>query len=427
MRDNAPVPSDRGLLCLTILDDNPFVRTPAGTIHPRAATFHRFAETIVREGPFERARYLVPVRDATGADASPALPPIDTRWLRVVPTAPFEGAAGFLSRAPSLTRANRPLVRAAVRSADLVWMKVPASNAPLAAILAALHQVPRFTYVAGRALEVVRGQGRAGPASAAALAAAAAYDLVTSLLRATGPSVTLDQTLFTSTLTADEMAPVSPHREPPGPGEPWRIGWAGRMAAEKGLGDLLSAFSLLRTDARDAQLHLIGDGPVRAALEQEADRLGLTGSIRWHGYLGDRATYFDALRSLDLFCLPSHAEGVPKALIDALGAGVPVVATDVGRVRALLDDGELGLVISPGDPAAIAGAMSILMDDPARWARLREAGLASAVDRTAEAQARRLIGWMERTFPRSGWEEAWAVRATLDGRAGDRERGGFAA
>src|SRR4029078_13191465 len=98
----------------------------------------------------------------------------------------------------------------------------------------------------------------------------------------------------------------------------------------------------------DVRLVLIGDGPARPALERALGRLRPT-TVEDYGYVGDRATFMRLLRAADVFVPPSHAEGVPKAVVEAMAAGVPVVATDVGMVRVVLGDGERGVVVRPGD------------------------------------------------------------------------------
>ena len=162
--------STRRALRLAILDDNPFVRDVDGGVRPIAALFHRFAETVVAVGPFEPAAYLIPVREPAVGAAPSRLGPVDERCLRVVPTAAFDGIAGYVGRAPQYARRNWPVIRETVGLADLVWIKAPASNAPLAALACRRAGVPRFTWVAGSVRDVVRGQTRGGMAGVAARA-----------------------------------------------------------------------------------------------------------------------------------------------------------------------------------------------------------------------------------------------------------------
>jgi glycosyltransferase involved in cell wall biosynthesis len=400
---------------LAILDDNPFVRTADGSVHPVAALFHRFVEAVVAAGPFAAAAYLAPVRDLAGGAPEPRLGPVDARRLTVVATAPFEGIAGYVGSAPRLIRRNWGVIRDAIRDADLVWIKAPASNAPLAAIACRRAGVPRFTWVAGSARDVVRGQDRGGVARLAAGAGAIVYDATTRLLEATGPAVRLDDRLFTSVVTPAEVAATRERRREAGtalpPSDELRIAWAGRMAPEKGVDDLLDAAAALVGRGRNIRLDLLGDGAARPGLEARAAGLGLDGRVRWHGYVGDRAGYLDALRSADMFVLPSRAEGVPKVVVEAMAAGLPVVATDVGSVAAVLDSGRLGRLVPPASPEALASALAELADDPIARADLSAAGLDFAADHTIEAQAERLVAWLRTHFPALPWS---AERPTSD-------------
>jgi len=391
---------------LAILDDNPFVRTADGGVHPVAALFHRFAEAVVAAGSFATATYLIPVRDLPSGAAAPALPALDATRLTVVPTASFDGIAGYVRAAPRLVRLNWPILRDAIRGADLLWIKAPASNAALAAAAARRAGVPRFTWVAGSAREVVRGQGLSLPRRLPAEVGALVYDATTRALEATGPAIRLDERLFTSVVTTDEIA-VTRARRPDGTGSsgggPLRIAWAGRMAPDKGVDDLLDATADLVTRGRDIRLELVGDGAARPALEARAAGLGLDGRVRWHGYVGDRDAYLDTLRAADVFVLPSHAEGIPKVVVEAMAAGLPVVATNVGAVEALLDHGRRGRLVPPRSPAGLSAALVALAGDAAERRRLADEGLAFAADHTVEAQAARLVDWMRSTFPGLPW------------------------
>jgi len=390
-------------LRLAILDDNPFVRAADGTVHPRAATFHRFAEAVVRVGPFQPARYMVPVRDLGVDDPPPALPAIDALRLSVVPTAPFDGAAGYLRAAPLYYRRNRPIVQAAVSGSDLVWIKAPASNALLTARASRRAGVPRFTYIAGSARSVVGAQARTGIGGVAAGAAAALYDGVTDWLARSGPTLSIDGELFTSVLDPDEIARTPAAVPAKRPDEPWRIVWAGRLAGEKGVPDMLAAVAGLRGRGRDISVLMIGDGPAAGTLREDAARYGLAHHVEWAGYIGEPSEYMALMRTGDLFVLPSRAEGVPKVLVEAMAAGLPVVATRSGRTADVCGDGARGLLVEPGDIEGLDRAIALSMDDPRGRLARRTRALAWAGDHTAEAQALRLVHWLRGSFPQLPW------------------------
>ncbi|WKZ85942.1 glycosyltransferase [Ralstonia pickettii] len=125
----------------------------------------------------------------------------------------------------------------------------------------------------------------------------------------------------------------------------------GRLVKEKAQATLIDAFSQLEADS-DTQLLIVGDGPLRGALEQQIRDRRLTGRIRLTGARSDIPVL---LNGADLFVLSSDIEGMPLALGEALACGLPVVATDAAGVAELL--GEYGEIVPRGDSAALAAAM----------------------------------------------------------------------
>jgi glycosyltransferase involved in cell wall biosynthesis len=384
---------------LVILDDGLFVRTPRGAVHPVAATFHRFAEAVVRAGPFGgRARYLMPVRQLGLDEAPPPLPAVDQAVLEVVPTAPFRGIADYVTRWPIQLARNWPPISSTIRDSDLVWLRTPASNALPALLAGELHGVPHFTWQAGSVGQVAAGQQRPAPLRALARLVGAGYDAVSAFSRRTGPSIELDGDLFASVVTLADVNASRQRRATKRKRAPWVVAWAGRMAPEKGLPELLEAARLLGEGGMPVRLVLIGDGPLRASLEERARALP-PDAVIFTGFVGDREQYMATLRAADVFAHPSHAEGVPKALIDALAAGLPVVASSVGRVAELLDWGSRGRLVPPGDAPALAAALGELLADADARRALRDRGLEWAAAHTVDAQAERLVAWLGRHFP----------------------------
>ena len=168
---------------VVVIDDNPHVSWE-GRVHPVNATFHRFLAGVldVPGGPVSSIVHCVPLRNASGP---PVTLPLDPR-LEVVGTAPFEGIGGYLRHAPDLLRRNARILRPVIASADLVWIKVPASNAALAGWLAWRAGVPRFGYVAGSALAVARGRGLGLPARASSSRMRSAKSVMRHGLRSRG-------------------------------------------------------------------------------------------------------------------------------------------------------------------------------------------------------------------------------------------------
>jgi len=128
----------------------------------------------------------------------------------------------------------------------------------------------------------------------------------------------------------------------------------------KGHAALLDAFAALRRQTTQClELRLIGDGPMRESLEQRARALELGSSVR---FLGTRDDLPHQLRELDLFVLASDREGRPTSIMEAMSAGLPVIATNVGAVRDLVIDGETGFLAESAGPIQLARAMAALIE-----------------------------------------------------------------
>jgi glycosyltransferase involved in cell wall biosynthesis len=125
-------------------------------------------------------------------------------------------------------------------------------------------------------------------------------------------------------------------------------------------------------------LHIHGDGSDRSRIEQAVVHAGLQKSITLHGAV-DRPQ--DALKESGLLVLPSLAEGFGLVLIEAMAAGVPVIATDVGGIRDVVRDGQTGLLVRPGDPAAMAEEIKRIILDRQLRERLITAAGADVLER----------------------------------------------
>ena len=136
---------------------------------------------------------------------------------------------------------------------------------------------------------------------------------------------------------------------------PVTFGFIGFMDGRKGEGDLIRA--LARPEAPAGALLLAGDGPKRAEAEALAARLGLADRVDFLGNI-DGAAKDDFFRRIDVLCLPSYAENLPIALLEAMGYGRPVIATRVGAIPEMITHGEQGWLVPPGDLEALAAALA---------------------------------------------------------------------
>jgi L-malate glycosyltransferase len=138
------------------------------------------------------------------------------------------------------------------------------------------------------------------------------------------------------------------------------LGTACRLVPVKGLDTLLVAAGEVVRRAPRTRFVLLGDGPLMPALRRQAAELGLQRHVLLPGHRPDVRPY---LRAFDLFVLPSIAEGLPMALLEAMAAGLPVVASAVGGVPEVVREGVEGLLVPPGAPAPLAAALSRLAAD----------------------------------------------------------------
>jgi glycosyltransferase involved in cell wall biosynthesis len=154
------------------------------------------------------------------------------------------------------------------------------------------------------------------------------------------------------------------------------VGTAARLDPVKDLRTLLEAFAAFRSATR-AALIIVGDGPEREALRQAARDAGVADAVN---FLGHRSDVRTLLPAFDLFVNCSRSEGVSLTILEAMAAGLPVVATHVGGNPELVIDNVSGLLVPPGDPASLARAMDRVAADLRLARRLGTAGRQRLVD-----------------------------------------------
>ncbi len=185
----------------------------------------------------------------------------------------------------------------------------------------------------------------------------------------------------------------------PGPTRPWfgrvTVGALANLRPEKGLEDLIRAAVLVRARCPHARFVVWGEGSLRPELEGLIQTLGLGGVAELRGTTTEPET---ALRTFDIFVLPSTSESCSNALLEAMATRLPVVATRVGGNLALVDDEKTGLLVPSGDPSALAKAVIRLIENPALAAELAVAGR----DRVrAEFGIERLVARVEALYDRA--------------------------
>lgn len=184
---------------------------------------------------------------------------------------------------------------------------------------------------------------------------------------------------------------------------------SGRLTARKGAGHLLDGFARALRAVPGAEPHLLflGDGPERPALEARARALGLAGRVDFLGFHDDVERYLGAA---DVFALSSSIEGLPNALLEAMGVGLPAVATRIGGALEALGEREGaggGLLVPPGDGPAMGEALAALLGDAERRARLGAAARRRIEERFAlEAVAPRYVALYRELLGSRGGSEA---------------------
>jgi glycosyltransferase involved in cell wall biosynthesis len=180
----------------------------------------------------------------------------------------------------------------------------------------------------------------------------------------------------------------------------------GNLYPVKGHRYLLEAVALLTPHHPNLHVAIVGPGELAAALDQQARDLGL--AARFHP-LGLRADVANVLAAADIFALPSLSDGVPIALLEAMFAARPIVASAVGDVPVALAGGAAGLLVEPGNPVALAGALGRLLTNPfeaqllgksAQARAAAEYGIARMVSRYVELYGRLLVRGAVRRAPR---------------------------
>jgi len=161
------------------------------------------------------------------------------------------------------------------------------------------------------------------------------------------------------------------------PGRLKNVLYVGRLSAEKNLGAVVAAAAGL-AGRFELRLTFVGDGPARASLEAEARRRGV--AVEFVPVVEHRRVPA-YLAAADAFVLPSRTEGHPKALLEAMSAGVPCVASNVGGNRAVIEAGATGLLFDLGDPGGLAEALARVLGDPEGARALAARARARVVER----------------------------------------------
>jgi glycosyltransferase involved in cell wall biosynthesis len=140
------------------------------------------------------------------------------------------------------------------------------------------------------------------------------------------------------------------------------LGYCGRLSKEKGLRYLIEAGRALVLSGLPLKVLLIGDGPGKSEIESFAQACGLKDRILFAGF---REEVLDMMPSIDIFVLPSLTEGTPMALLEAMAQGIPVVASAVGEIPAIVNQNQNGILVQPGQSDDVVKAVRKIVENEA--------------------------------------------------------------
>lgn len=171
------------------------------------------------------------------------------------------------------------------------------------------------------------------------------------------------------------------------------IGVVGRLSIEKGVDRAIHALAAIRENNHEVQMHIVGDGPQRSTLEKLASELNVKDNVIFHGWQKDSHLFYE---SMDSLLLPSHTEGCPNVVLEAMAMGVPVAATNVGNVSELLDNGKCGIIL-PDDHTQWPTQMAMMLrSEPWRRVMARAARNRVKQQYTFEHRMQRVLGVYDR-------------------------------
>lgn len=155
------------------------------------------------------------------------------------------------------------------------------------------------------------------------------------------------------------------------PGEPAVVGTVAHLSPEKGLNYLVEAASMIPDVKERLRFLIVGHGSCREELENLVRQKGLQDVFHFAGFHSDISPF---MKSFDIFALPSLSEGLSSAILEAMAASLPIVATEVGGIPELVTSGENGILVAPANPGALAEAIGRLADNPVQALRMGQRG-----------------------------------------------------
>lgn len=392
---------------LVVVDDCVFI-SDRGQVRPHMGDFYRFA---LRLG--ERAGIVTFCSPLFGAEALRRGQKITVfgGQAELVPTFPYRRVADYVRRLPAALLHNLPVFARATRAGDLVLIRLPAANGPLAFCLAAAQRKPVVLFLVGNPACGALATARTGWRRTAIRLAARLEWFAISRMARHAPTFAygsdLSRRLQASgarqvSVTFTSLVDVIPEIDRDEAGERGRqitVLYVGRFVPEKCVDRLIDAAKLCADAGVPLRVVLAGDGPLAASLHRHPAVLaGL--DVEFTGWLEDGPQLHKVFREADVYVQPSRAEGIPKVLVRAMAYGLPIVATEAGGIPDVVTDGKQGLLVPVGSTRGMADALVRLAADPSLRHRLGKAGREFARDHTTDKQADAVWRQIVRFYPR---------------------------
>ncbi len=340
---------------------------------------------------------VLPLRRATTADPDLGRVPLPAN-VRVLGLPPWSSGPELVVRAPVVLPVTLARLSRQIRDWDLVGAVVPSLVGNVVVALARLHRRPVFLLIRGEKQRTMRLMLHDKPwASAYVWALAGLERPVRRWIQSGIPTFVAgeelvdrygaaDARLYALFPGVDRSFPVAPEPRAADdrPAATTTLVTVARLSREKGIDDLIRAVALLRDRGVHARAIVAGAGPEAAQLDALAAELRVQDLVDLRGFVPHGPTLVEVLDEGDVFVLPSHSEGQPHALLEAMTRALPAIGTRVGGIPALLGGGA-GILVDSGRPEQIADAVQQLHDDPAATARLSAQSLEVARRHLPEA------------------------------------------
>lgn len=319
-----------------------------------------------------------------------------------LPLPAFQGREDFLRKTPDLVRRTH----LAMRSDSVGLVILPGYYSALASWLCQRQGFPIFQWVVGDWRQNVRSHRQGSLQQPwTSLWSLSLESLMKRLTRNEltffngrvlySPSPPYHHTRLSSSIQLKHLYQRENVRTAP----PYQLLYVGRLSPEKGLPDLLQVLAILRKD--DVCLHIVGAGEQKQQLKEMASTMGIDQSVVFHGFVPQGPELRKLYRNSDLFILPSHQDQQPKVLMEAMGQGVPVIATRVGGIPSIVQDGQNGRLVPSAQPQALAITIRTLLADAQQRRLFVQKGFQFVKDHSVDVETAKM---MRQIIAHFGWQ-----------------------